>query len=451
MEDVRVPELGENIETAEVVSILVEVGQAIKKDQGIIEVESDKASLEIPSSMDGVVSALKVEVGQKIRAGQVIITVDTDKKSAPNESKKEESREQKIPEKESTAEIKQPQVNLPSPDTKVPDEDQTHFAYIKGGEFVSLGAASKPVINEPLPAAPSVRRFAREIGVDLNKVTGSGPRQRLLISDVKKYVKNLVQRRDSKAVSMIGGGVPELPDFASFGPIRHEKMSGIRRTIAERMSFSSTHIPHVTQFDEANISGVESFRHSKDREAKKRGVKLTVTVMLLKILALALRRFPIFNSSLDLAHDEILYKEYINIGVAVDTSKGLLVPVIRDADKKNVWQLAHELNDLATRSRDRKIKPDELQGGNISLTNLGGLGTTHFTPIINWPDVAVLGVGRAKERAVRKDTEWVSAMIMPLSISYDHRIIDGADAARFLRWICEGLENPLGILLDIGV
>ena len=446
IEEIRVPELGENISSAEVSSILVSEGQAIEKDDALIEVESDKASLEIPSTLSGTVTRILVKSGQKIGIGEAIVELSV---GAPSAQKTDAEPAAKpaaaLPDEapKSGPEKTAPKSDIPAAVNDKTEQKPQAVAYAKGGAPVPLSAPKKPELGTPVAAGPSVHRLARELGVDLHKVSGTGPRGRILKEDVKNYVKKLVERRKDA-----GPGAPELPDFSAFGPVRHEKMSGIRRKIAERMAFAASHIPHVTQFDEVDITSVERFRQARSREAQRRGQKLTVTVLILKVLALAMKRFPIFNTSVDLKHDEIIYKDYVNIGVAVDTDKGLLVPVIQDADKKGIWQLAAELNDLAGRSRERKIKPDELQGGNISLTNLGGLGTTHFTPIINWPDVAVLGVGRAKERAIRIDGEWQPRMILPLSVSYDHRIIDGADAARFLRWICEALENPLHILMD---
>lgn len=259
---------------------------------------------------------------------------------------------------------------------------------------------------------------------------------------------DVVERRIGATPSASTTGLPSLPDFEQFGPVRREHMKGIRRRTAEKMVQAWSNIPHVTQFDEADVTALETYRRGKAGKLVERaGGKLTVTAMLIKVTAMALTKFPQFNSSVDIEHDEIIYKNYVHIGVAVDTDRGLLVPVIRDADKRGVTDISVALTELGERARARKTKPDELQGGTFSVTNLGGLGTTHFTPIINWPEVAVLGVGRAKERAVMVDGQWQPRLILPLSISYDHRIIDGADAARFLRWICEVLENPINLLM----
>ncbi len=449
-EEVKVPELGENIDKAEVAQVLVAKGDSVTAEQPLIEVESDKASVEIPAPFAGTVADIRVKTGQTIKIGQVILTLDKEGEGRAAKSEDSDDSDSAAEQEPAQAGKKESKSEAPQPE-KSPEERAKEAAQ-KYDVSDRVGKVSKPDLGDPAPAAPSVRRFARELGVDVQRLKdqGSGPGGRITFDDIKGFVKNVVQRRDG------GGGVSgpapaamELPDFEQYGNVRREHMSGIRRKIGEKMSMSWTTIPHVTQFDEADITALEEFRKAKAKIAEKRGAKLTVTAILLKVLAEALKRFPQFNASLDLRNDEIIYKEYIHIGVAVDTDRGLLVPVLRDVDTKSVIDLALELNDVAGRARDRKTKPDELQGGNISLTNLGGLGTTHFTPIINWPDVAVLGVGRAKIQPVysKESGEFEPRQIMPLSISYDHRIIDGADAARFLRWICEVLEQPLTMLL----
>lgn len=448
-QEVRVPELGENIESAEVTAVLVQTGQNVVAEQGLIEVESDKAALEIPAPVAGIVGEIKVKAGQKIRVGQVILFLESEVGAQSTDSNGDPAAAPP-PAHDPT----KPDEHAGSSSTSTPDvvagrqDPDTHHAYRKGGDTVALPPAKKPDAGNPVPASPSVRMLARELGVEINRISGSGPHGRISIEDIKAFTKDIVQRRHGGTGAASGMAVVrDLPDFARFGSIRRESMSSIRRKIADKMSLSWSQIPHVTQFDEADLTDLEIFRKSKARSFEKAGTRLTLTAILLKMTGLALARFPNFNASLDLEHDEIIYKEYINIGVAVDTSRGLLVPVLRKVDQKSILELAAELNDLAGRARARKTKPDELVGSNFSLTNLGGLGTTHFTPIINWPDVAVLGIGRAKQTAVMQDGVWQPRQIMPLSLSYDHRIIDGADAARFLRWISEALENPLHIFL----
>jgi pyruvate dehydrogenase E2 component (dihydrolipoamide acetyltransferase) len=290
-----------------------------------------------------------------------------------------------------------------------------------------------------IPASPSVRRLAREIGVDIRRVTASGPQTRITIDDVKGYAKKTMESRATGAVA----GSYELPDFSRWGTIRREKMDTIRKITAREMSESWQSIPHVFQFDKADVTELESFRKKYSKQVEKEGAKLTFTSILLKITASALRAFPGFNASLDMRNEEIIYKEYVNIGVAVDTERGLLVPVIRDVDKKSIIELSLELNELADKTRNKKIKPDQLQGGNFAISNLGGIGGTNFTPIVYRPNVAILGVSRSQTEPVYIDGEFKPRMMLPLSLSYDHRAIDGADGARFLRWLCEAMENPL--------
>jgi pyruvate dehydrogenase E2 component (dihydrolipoamide acetyltransferase) len=291
-----------------------------------------------------------------------------------------------------------------------------------------------------LPAAPSVRRLARELGVDIRRVNGSGPQNRITMEDVKSYTKKSME---SKASTVAADTDYELPDFTKWGSVRREKMDTIRKLTARAMTESWQNIPHVFQFDKADITELENFRRKYSKQAEKEGAKLTFTAILLKITAGALKTFPRFNASIDLKNEEIVFKEYVNIGVAVDTERGLLVPVIRDADKKSIIELSIELNDLAEKARKKKIMPDDLQGGNFAISNLGGIGGTSFTPIVYRPNVAILGVSRSQLEPVYTDGEFRPRMMLPVSLSYDHRAIDGADGARFLRWLCEALENPL--------
>ena len=447
--EVKVPELGENIHSADVVSVLVKVGDTVASEQALIEVESDKASLEIPSPSAGVVQELRVKAGQKLKIGQVILVL-SDSTAGGNTT----------PAAPAQGQAQTEPATLSAPETaptgtpraaSTPTPPGRSAAAAMPTSASSPGAGPVPALpieaGEPVPASPSTRRLARELGVDVRRVEGSGPGGRIGIEDVKDYAKNVIVRRMGEPTSGHVGASPTLPDFTRWGAVRRESMTGIRKRTAHKMVESWINVPHVTQFDEADITELETYRKNKSRSLEKQGAKLTVTAAVVKITALALRRFEKFNASTDMDHDEIIYKDYVNIGVAVDTPRGLLVPVVKNADSKGLLEIAKEITDLAGRARDRKIQPDELQGGTLSVTNLGGLGTTHFTPIINFPDSAVLGVGRAKMQPVWQGEAFQPRLIMPLSISYDHRIIDGADAARFLRWIVEGLEHPLNVLL----
>ena len=306
---------------------------------------------------------------------------------------------------------------------------------------------SKPEIGEPAPAAPSVRRLARELGIDIDQVTGSGPSGRISLNDVKAFAKRQLAGAPPPAAAP-AGAAPALPDFGRWGEVEYERLSAIRRATVQNMARAWSTVPHVTQFDRADITELEALRKQYGKRVEAAGGKLTVTAIVLKVAASALKAFPKFNASLDVEGERAVLKKYVHLGVAVDTDRGLLVPVIRDADRKNIVEIAVELGDLSARARDKKITPDELQGASFTITNLGGLGTTYFSPIINWPDVAILGIGRAETLAVHREGQFVPRRILPLSLSYDHRWIDGADAARFLRWIAEALEQPLLLALE---
>jgi pyruvate dehydrogenase E2 component (dihydrolipoamide acetyltransferase) len=303
----------------------------------------------------------------------------------------------------------------------------------------------------PVAAAPSVRMFAREIGVDISAVRGSGPNGRISIEDVKAHAKALLSGSAAAAAGPSGAAVTgrrkPLPDFASFGAVRREAMSKVRRKTAEQMELSWS-IPVVTQHDKVDVTRLEELRQRFAKKAEAAGTKLTVTAIALKTAAAALKKFPQFNASLDMESGEIVFKEYIHLGVAVDTERGLLVPVIRDADKKNILTISKEMQELAEKARGKKIMPDDMSGASFTITNLGGIGGTYFTPIINWPEVAILGLSRAVMEPVYIDGEFQPRLMMPLSLTYDHRIIDGADAARFLRWFAEALEEPLLLALE---
>lgn len=291
-----------------------------------------------------------------------------------------------------------------------------------------------------IAAAPSVRRFAREIGVELAQVPGSGPRGRISLDDVKAFAKRLLT-----SGGMINAGAPAhsepLPDFAKFGGIERQPMNNIRKKTATHLSHAWQTIPHVTQFDKADITELEKARKQYSTNER----KLTITPFLMKILAAAMKTFPQFNASVDMAAGEIIFKKYINIGVAVDTERGLLVPVIRNVDQKNILVLADELTAMAERARNKKVTLEDMQGGSMTITNLGGIGGTSFTPIVNWPEVAIIGISRARMEPIYVENNFVPRLMLPLSLSYDHRLIDGADGARFIRWVAEAIEQPFGM------
>ena len=426
----KVPDLGENIESADVISVLVKKGDTIEKDQGVIEIETDKATIEVPSSVEGKIVDVPVKEGSKIKVGDVLIRVETS--SAPAKEVKEPQKKPE-PEKQTVKqEIAQETI----------DASKGEVSKLLPGEIDEQPA----ITRGSAPAAPSVRRIAREIGVDINEVKGTGPGGRISMDDVKAYSKKL--HRERKTGGSFGIKAEPLPDFTRYGDIRREKMSKIREVTATHLSYAWATIPHVTQFDKADITQLEKSRKELNKKLQEKGAKLTVTAILLKIIAAALKEFPQFNSSIDMEEKEIIYKKYFNVGVAVDTERGLMVPVIKDVDQKNLTELSIELNELAVKARERKISLEELQGGCFTITNLGGIGGTAFTPVVNSPEVAILGVSRGSYEPVYNGYGvFEPRLMLPLSLSYDHRIIDGADAVRFLRWIIEALEQPLKILI----
>lgn len=426
MLDFKLPAVGENIKSGTIVNIMVNVGDAVKKDQPLLEMETDKASLEIPSPADGTVTEILITKGQDVKVGQVVMRIDEGKTAgAPKAAPKE------APKAQPAAPSAAPKEAKPAP--------QSHTAPAQ----VQTAAGPLPETSGDVPAAPSVRRFAREIGINIGQVPGTGPGGRISIEDVKAYAKQLNTSR-SGGVSA-GIAAKPLPDFSKWGTIDRQPMNNIRKKTAEHMTLCWTTIPHVTQFDKADITNLEQLRKKYSTAQR----KLTITPFLLKVMAAAMKNFPEFNASIDMASQQIIYKKYCHIGVAVDTDRGLLVPVIRDVDHKTIFQLADELNAAAQRAREKKTSLDELQGGSMTVTNLGGIGGTQFTPIVNWPEVAILGVSRAQWEPYFIDGKMAPAprFMLPLSLSYDHRLIDGANGARFLRWVCEAIEQPF--LMDL--
>lgn len=425
------PELGENIESAVVLKVMVSKGDFIEQDQGVLEIETDKATIEVPSTVSGKVIDVFVREGEKAKVGQVILKVQSDIKYEAKPI--EQITKPEIVEKEIIEAVKE--VELISEE--------------KVSETTIQLEGQPPIQIDAAPAAPSVRRLARELGVDINKIPGSGPAGRISLDDVKAFVKKLNEGR-AKLPYSSESPVQQvtLPDFTKFGAIERQQMTTIREKTAVHLSHAWNSIPHVTQFDKADITELEKMRKQFSPIVEKEGGKLTVTAILIKIAAAALKVFPQFNSSVDIQSKEIIFKKYFNIGVAVDTDRGLIVPVIRDVDKKNIKQIAKELNEISDKARNRKVTPDDLQGGCFSISNLGGIGGTFFTPIVNSPEVAILGVSRSSYEPVYINGEFQPRLIMPLSLSYDHRVIDGADGIRFLRWIIEALEQPMKVLVE---
>ena len=439
----KLPELGENISQGDLVRLMIAPGAKVSEGQPVMELETDKAVVEVPSSVSGVVKEIKVKEGEKIKVGQVIFTLEGGVASPAAPQRPRTSPVEHVSGQHGArlafqaairAEGKTEEQALP------PDQPQQVVPAFSMP--AQLGKVAGTEHRQPVPAAPHVRRLAREVGIDIYEVKGSGPGGRVSEDDVKAHAKALLSAATQSAPRAGHFAPPELPDFAKWGKIERVSMRGVRRKTAEHLVEAWNTIPHVTQHDRADITELEQLRARFAPKAEEAGGKMTITAIALKVCAAALKVFPQFNASIDVEKEEIVYKQYINIGVAADTDRGLLVPVIRDVDKKNIVELAVELSQLSRKARDKKLTPADMEGGSFTITNLGGIGGIGFTPIVNHPEVAILGLSRS-----RMEPEWINGkfeprLILPLSLSYDHRLIDGADAARFLRWVAEAFEQP---------
>ena len=435
----KLPELGENIHEGDLVRLMVSPGASISEGQPVMELETDKAVVEVPSSVSGVVKDVSVKQGEKIKVGQVIFTLQagaTSQAHAQHLPHPDESHEHE----RSTFQAAMQSEGKTEEEALPPD--QPKGALVASFSMpLDLDRAVGVEHRGPVPAAPHVRRLARELGVDIHNVPGNGPGGRISEDDVKSHTKTLLASGAGTSVPT-HLKQPALPEFSKWGKIERVPMRGVRRKTAEHMWEAWSSIPHVTQNDKADITELEQLRTRFGPKAAEAGGKMTVTAIALKVCASALKIFPQFNASIDMEKEEIVYKQFINIGVAVDTDRGLLVPVIRDVDKKNIVELAAELTALSKKARDKKLAPADMEGGTFTITNLGGLGGTGFSPIVNYPEVAILGLSRSGVEPVWMNGKFEPRQVIPLSLSYDHRLIDGADAARFLRWIAEAFEQP---------
>ena len=442
--DFRLPELGENIDEGDLVRLMISPGAKVSEGQPVMELETDKAVVEVPSSVTGTVKEIKVKEGQKVKVGQVIFTLEGGA-SAPPEKAKHAPVEHISEQHQARLSLQAAMQAEGKTAAQVFLPDQPQPAAPKAFAMPEqLGKVAGTEQRAPAPAAPHVRRLAREIGVDIYEVKGAGPGGRINENDVKAHAKLLLTSVAVAAQSAQGRHFvqPELPDFTKFGKVERVSMRGVRRKTAQHLWEAWTTIPHVTQQDKADITELEQLRARFAPKAQEAGGKMTVTAIALKVCASALKVFPQFNASIDMAKEEIIYKQYINIGVAVDTDRGLLVPVLHEVDKKNIVELAAELTQLSKKARDKKLAPSEMEGGTFTITNLGGVGGTGFSPIVNFPEVAILGLSRSSMEPVWMNGKFEPRQVLPLSLSYDHRLIDGADAARFLRWIAEAFEQP---------
>ncbi len=487
----KMPEMGENVDSAEVLTVLVAEGDVIAADQPVLEIETEKATVEVPSAVAGRVTEIHVAEGDTIKVGQVILTVDSDgqaegeteEKKTPRDKvgkkadqkpartpakagKKEDAPAEKSEAKETEAEeTEADEAEREQAEPEEPEADEAKAGPAKSSEPVSKTkepeekpqrVATPEGADRPVFAAPSVRKFAREIGVDIHQVAGSGPGGRISEDDVKKFARQARQEAGAPGTSRLappaGGAGPAqlapLPDFSKFGPTERERMSNVRRTTARHVAAAWSAVPHVTVFEKADITAVEQIRQQYKKTVEQAGGKLTITAILLKVAAAALKVFPRVNASFDPVSDEVVLKKYYDIGVAADTERGLVVPVIRGVDSKNIVQLAVELVAAAEKARGGKLSLDEMKGATFTLTNLGSLGTEGFTPIVNLPEAAILGVGRARTEPVWTDGQFEPRTMLPLSLSFDHRLVDGADGARFLHWIVQALERPLLLALE---
>jgi pyruvate dehydrogenase E2 component (dihydrolipoamide acetyltransferase) len=484
LSDFTVPELGENVAGGDVAKVLVKVGDTVRREQPVIELETDKATVEVPSSVAGVVTDIKVKTGDNVKVGQVIFTVSDNGAgsaavpseparavaSAPAATASPRPPEPAAAAREAAAPTSAPApaaaarsaaapaAGAPAAEPAQPAHAEPPRAEPRDQKVVPMPQRPSAAAPEPpaptavgapsanaAPASPAVRRLAREIGVDVNTVMGSGPGGRISQEDVKEHARRILSSLGTSGAAALTSpsrATRALPDFAKWGEVERQPWTNVRRVTAEHLSYAWNTIPHVTQFDKADVTALEELRKRYKEQVARAGGNLTVTAMLVKVLATAVQKFPQFNASLDSERGEIVHKKYVNVGVAVDTDRGLFVPVIRDANRKNITRIATELQELAQKARDRKLTVDDMSGGGISISNLGGIGGTAFTPIVNWPEVAILGVSRGTIEPVWQKDQFVPRQLLPLSLSYDHRVIDGADAMRFLRWVVEAIEQP---------
>ncbi len=427
---VVIPDLG-GADSVEVIEILVAEGDQVQEGDGLLVMESDKASMDMPSPSTGVIEKIIVTIGQTVTAGDLAFEIQANVKSESPQLAPEQEHNTDKPVQQTSA---KPQV----PGSETPQAASTLTETKQRSSNVSKDA-------QDVYAGPAVRKLARELGVDLLKVEPSGPKNRVAKEDLHSYVKSLVSGDGAGS----GLGIPQVPDvdFAQFGEVEIQAMSKLHKLTAQNMQRSWLNVPHVTQYDDADITDLEVFRASLKPEMEKRGIKISPLPFILKAVALALKENPAFNASLDSDGESIVYKKYVNIGMAVDTEAGLFVPVLRDVDQKGLWQIAEEVIDLATRAKQRKLKPNEMQGACFTISSLGGIGGRGFTPIVNTPEVGILGVSKLTTQPVFKNGNFEPRKMLPLSLSYDHRAVNGGDAGRFLTFVVEQLSDTRRLIL----
>lgn len=445
MVEVKVPDIGD-FDSVEIVEVLVAVGDQIAEEDSLITVESDKASMEIPSSHAGIVKEVKVKVGDSISQDDVLILLQASA-DTPAADKPEASGETASTTEE-TAE-KAPEKAPAKPDEQAAEKPAAAAAAVIEPR-PSPTANIDPVSFKLAHASPAVRKFARQLGVDLSKLTGSGRNARIVKEDVQSFVKQAMSGGVTAAPAATGmPGIEPMPqiDFSQWGDVEISPLSRINKLTGRFLHRNWVTVPHVTQFDEADITSLEAFRKQSNKEYEKDGIKFTILSFIMKAVAAGLKKYPRFNSSLEPSGENLIMKSYFHIGVAVDTPDGLVVPVIRDVDKKSLVDISLELREMSAKARDKKLSPADMQGGCMSISSLGGIGGTNFTPIVNAPEVAILGVSRADMKPVWNGSEFEPRLMCPLSLSYDHRVIDGADGARFITYVCHLLADARRLLL----
>ena len=431
MVEVKVPDMGD-FEDVEIIEVLVSVGDVVTEEDSLITVETDKATMEIPSSHSGTVKEVKVKVGDTISKGGLVVVLETS--GATSAAAAPEVKEEAPVAQPAVVEAAKP-APAPTP-APVVEHKPSPTANINPGHFKSAHAS------------PALRKFARELGVDLTKITGTGRNARIVKEDVQAFVKQVMESGRS-SVNGSALGVEPMPkiDFSQWGEIETKPLSKINKLTGKFLHRNWVTIPHVTQFDEADITSLEAFRQQSNKEYEKEGVKFTLLSFIMKAVAAGLKKYPRFNSSLDASGENLILKNYFHIGIAVDTPDGLVVPVVRDVDKKSIVEISIELREISVKARDKKLMPSDMQGGCMSISSLGGIGGTKFTPIINAPEVAILGVSKAEMKPVWNGSEFEPKLMCPLSLSYDHRVVDGADGARFVTYIGQLLADARRLLL----
>jgi len=432
LKEIKVPDLG-NISDAAIIEVAVKAGATINKEDTLITLESDKASMDIPAPEAGVVKEVKVKVGDKVKTGSLILTLEVTgdaAAAAPASSAPTKAGETSTPATTTAA---------PAPVAAAAPVAPAPVAVTPEAPKVSAAVASTG--NAEVHASPIVRRIAREFGVDLGKVNASGPKGRILKEDVQAFVKSALAGGGSSAGGAVGFPAPPVVDFSQFGAIENKPLSRIKKLTAINLHRNWVLIPHVTQFEEADITELEAFRKAQQAALEKQGIKLTPLVFIMKAVVNTLKAFPTFNASLDPSGEQLILKKYFHIGVAVDTPDGLVVPVIRDVDKKGLVELAKELAEVSNKARAKALAPQDMQGSSFTISSLGGIGGTGFTPIVNLPDVAILGVSKAAIKPVYQQDQFVPRLMLPLSLSYDHRVIDGAEGARFIVHLAAALAD----------